>query len=145
MWRSTTFSTSIRTVLVTNKRCNKCFVSICCVSLNSPSTPSLPYGLAIGFYEHTIDCRSCITQKLSFAMSKSSTSRKPLDPRIPQLITNGVISHTRSFFLIVGSSKQQHSQIVNLHYLQSHAQLYNHKHLHKFPSQQELQTVPTCC
>lgn len=54
-----------------------------------------------------------------------TTSRKPLDPRIPQLITNGVISHTRSFFLIVGSAKQQHSQIVNLHYLLSQAKLSN--------------------
>ena len=59
------------------------------------------------------------------AMSGASTSqqRKPLDPRIPQLITNGVIQHNRSFFLIVGSAKQQHSQIVNLHYLLSQAKL----------------------
>lgn len=53
----------------------------------------------------------------------ASTSRKPLDPRIPQLITNGVSSSHRSFFLIVGSAKQQHSQIVNLHYLLSQARL----------------------
>lgn len=50
-------------------------------------------------------------------------SRKPLDPRIPQLITNGVLAHNRSFFLVIGSTKQQHSQIVNLHYLLSQARL----------------------
>jgi N-acetyltransferase 10 len=44
-------------------------------------------------------------------------SRKPLDPRIKTLISNSVQSHTRSFFFIVGSQKQQNLQITNLHYL----------------------------
>lgn len=52
-------------------------------------------------------------------------TRKPLDNRIPQLINNSVLAHNRSFFLIIGSPKQQHSQIVNLHYLLSQSRLSN--------------------
>jgi N-acetyltransferase 10 len=43
--------------------------------------------------------------------------RKALDPRIQTLIANSVKANTRSFFVLVGSQKQQQEQVVNLHYL----------------------------
>ncbi|GAA6039832.1 hypothetical protein JCM8097_004246 [Rhodosporidiobolus ruineniae] len=54
-------------------------------------------------------------------MSGANTTgrRKPLDPRVPTLIQNGLLSGTRSFFLCVGDLRRQHQQIVNLHYLLS--------------------------
>ncbi|KAK4689014.1 N-acetyltransferase 10, partial [Tremellales sp. Uapishka_1] len=47
--------------------------------------------------------------------------RKQLDPRIPALITNGVKSNHRSFFVIVGDKGRD--QIVNLHFLLSQARV----------------------
>lgn len=43
--------------------------------------------------------------------------RKPLDPRIPALISNNLITANRSFFVLVGDRAKAHSQIVNLHWL----------------------------
>ncbi|GAA5894697.1 hypothetical protein JCM8208_006047 [Rhodotorula glutinis] len=45
--------------------------------------------------------------------------RKPLDTRIPALISNSLISGHRSFFVMVGDKSKQHAQIVNLHFLLS--------------------------
>ncbi|KWU45208.1 putative nucleolus protein [Rhodotorula sp. JG-1b] len=47
--------------------------------------------------------------------------RKPLDPRIPALISNNLITAHRSFFVLVGDRAKAHSQIVNLHWLLSTA------------------------
>jgi N-acetyltransferase 10 len=47
--------------------------------------------------------------------------KKKLDSRIPTLITNGVQSHHRSFFVIVGDRGRD--QVVTLHYLLSKARV----------------------
>ncbi|GAA5987747.1 hypothetical protein JCM11641_006516 [Rhodosporidiobolus odoratus] len=47
--------------------------------------------------------------------------RKPLDSRIPALISNGLLTGHRSFFLMTGDRQKMHSQIVNLHFLLSQA------------------------
>ncbi|GAA5997578.1 hypothetical protein JCM5350_003618 [Sporobolomyces pararoseus] len=45
--------------------------------------------------------------------------RKPLDSRIPSLISNSLLTGHRSFFLMVGDRAKSHAQIVNLHFLLS--------------------------
>ncbi|GAA99312.1 uncharacterized protein L969DRAFT_93775 [Mixia osmundae IAM 14324] len=55
--------------------------------------------------------------------SKQQQQRKPLDNRIPYLISNGVQTQHRSFFVMVGSQKQAHQQIVNLHWLLSESRM----------------------
>jgi hypothetical protein len=70
-----------------------------------------------------LSSKSCSTCVFPSIDCSSAMPRKPLDPRIPTLIANSVQSHTRSFFLIVGSQKQQNLQITNLHYLLSQARL----------------------
>ncbi|KAJ3035368.1 hypothetical protein HK097_004226, partial [Rhizophlyctis rosea] len=47
--------------------------------------------------------------------------RKKLDPRIPALIANGVQSHHRSFFVLVGDRGRD--QVVTLHFLLSKARV----------------------
>ncbi|KAM0789838.1 hypothetical protein ACM66B_006685 [Microbotryomycetes sp. NB124-2] len=47
--------------------------------------------------------------------------RKPLDTRIPALISNSLQQSHRSFFLLVGDRSKAHAQIVNLHFLLSQA------------------------
>ncbi|KAI5481826.1 hypothetical protein MNV49_000103 [Pseudohyphozyma bogoriensis] len=45
--------------------------------------------------------------------------RKPLDPRIPALISNSLLTSHRSLFLLLGDLQRSHAQIVNLHFLLS--------------------------
>ncbi|GAA5997679.1 ribosome biosynthesis protein KRE33 [Rhodotorula paludigena] len=47
--------------------------------------------------------------------------RKPLDTRIPALISNSLLTGHRSFFVMVGDQSKMHAQIVNLHFLLSQA------------------------
>jgi N-acetyltransferase 10 len=47
--------------------------------------------------------------------------RKKIDPRIRTLIENGVRTHHRSFFVLVGDRGRD--QVVNLHYMLSKARV----------------------
>lgn len=55
--------------------------------------------------------------------SKSAPQRKALDSRIQSLIQNGVLTSHRSFFVLIGSAKEQQRQVVNLHYLLTQSRL----------------------
>ncbi|GAA5833748.1 hypothetical protein JCM11251_003218 [Rhodosporidiobolus azoricus] len=48
--------------------------------------------------------------------------RKPLDSRIPALISNSLLTGHRSFFLCVGDLNKMQRQVVNLHFLLEKAQ-----------------------
>ncbi|GAA5879967.1 hypothetical protein JCM1840_006945 [Sporobolomyces johnsonii] len=56
---------------------------------------------------------------MSGANSVGVAKRKPLDSRIPALISNSLLTGHRSFFLLVGDRAKAHAQIVNLHFLLS--------------------------
>ncbi|GAA5924899.1 hypothetical protein JCM1841_005362 [Sporobolomyces salmonicolor] len=56
---------------------------------------------------------------MSGANSVGVAKRKPLDSRIPALISNSLLTGHRSFFLVVGDRAKAHAQIVNLHFLLS--------------------------
>jgi N-acetyltransferase 10 len=49
--------------------------------------------------------------------ANATSRRKPLDPRIPALISNSLQTSHRSFFLLLGDKAKAHAQIVNLHFL----------------------------
>jgi N-acetyltransferase 10 len=49
--------------------------------------------------------------------ANATSRRKPLDPRIPTLISNSLQTSHRSFFLLLGDKAKAHAQIVNLHFL----------------------------
>ncbi|ORY82898.1 putative nucleolus protein [Leucosporidium creatinivorum] len=51
--------------------------------------------------------------------ANSTGRRKPLDTRIPALISNSLQTSHRSFFLLLGDRAKAHAQIVNLHFLLS--------------------------
>ena len=57
------------------------------------------------------------------ASLQNNKKRKPLDNRIQALIGNSVLLQHRSFFVLIGSAKEQQRQVVNLHYLLSQARL----------------------
>jgi len=47
--------------------------------------------------------------------------RKRVDERVRTLVENGIKTHTRSFFVIVGDRAKD--QVVNLHYIMSKLQV----------------------
>lgn len=63
------------------------------------------------------------TRSQSNMSSGKATQRKALDSRIQALIQNGVLQQHRSFFVMIGSPKEQQRQVVNLHYLLTQARL----------------------